>query len=400
MAIDLDTDEELYARNQPEHFWNLPEPVPLVAWQAVQAELRPALSAQSPHGRPIPLPAEPRDLIPFLLGEEMFGPRRYQLSRAKQWYYLLKPLLPRRLMARVRRGYQSAQVRGFPLDWPQEERYARLMYGILRAVAPSAATVEAHRRSLWPDGADFALVLTHDVETAAGRDFVDALATLEERYGFRSSFNFVPERYHVPAALRRRLADRGFEVGVHGLNHDGRLFSSFAEFKQRSDRINRYLEAWGATGFRSPMTHRNPAWLQGLTIDYDLSFFDTDPFEPMPGGTTAIWPFFCGHFVELPYTLLQDHTMLVVLGEKTPSRWIEKVDFLARWGGMALLNSHPDFLRDPAHFAVYEEFLRELAGRRSRAWHALPRDVAAWWRRRANLPPAPLVADRVGVETV
>ena len=43
--------------------------------------------------------------------------------------------------------------------------------------------------------------------------------------------------------------------------------------------------------------------MRHLEIEYDLSFFDTDPFEPIPGGTMSIWPFFIGHFVELPYTL-------------------------------------------------------------------------------------------------
>ena len=31
--------------------------------------------------------------------------------------------------------------------------------------------------------------------------------------------------------------------------------------------------------------------MQALEIEYDLSFFDTDPCEPIPGGTMSIWPF-------------------------------------------------------------------------------------------------------------
>jgi hypothetical protein len=101
----------------------------------------------------------------------------------------------------------------------------------------------------------------------------------------------------------------------------------------------------------------------------------------------SIWPFFCGRFVELPYTLAQDHTLLVVLGERTPRLWIEKVEFLAARGGMALVNAHPDYLRDRRSLAIYEEFLQDLR-RRVRAgtcWHALPREVARWWRERHEL---------------
>jgi len=45
---------------------------------------------------------------------------------------------------------------------------------------------------IWPNGKKFALVLTHDVETAEGLDKCYQLAEIEERLGFRSSFSFVP----------------------------------------------------------------------------------------------------------------------------------------------------------------------------------------------------------------
>jgi hypothetical protein len=123
--------------------------------------------------------------------------------------------------------------------------------------------------------------------------------------------------------------------------------------------------------------------MQSLAVEYDTSFFDTDPYEVMPGGTMSIWPFFLGHFVELPYTLVQDHTLLVILGERTPALWLQKADFIARSQGMVLVNSHPDYLRKPAHLAVYEQFLGALTGR-SDLWQALPREVARWWRDRAD----------------
>ena len=102
----------------------------------------------------------------------------------------------------------------------------------------------------------------------------------------------------------------------------------------------------------------------------------------------SIWPFLCGRFVELPYTLVQDHTLMVILGERTPRLWLQKVDFLAEWGGMVLVNVHPDYLRNPAHLAVYEAFLREMAARMpdtaTPGWHALPREIARWWRQRTG----------------
>jgi hypothetical protein len=245
----------------------------------------------------------------------------------------------------------------------------------------------------WPGGRRVALVLTHDVETAEGQANVQRLADLEADYGFRSSFNFVAERYRHDTRLIDSLRAGGFEIGVHGLKHDGKLFSSRALFMRRAARINEYFKSLEAVGFRAPLTHRQPEWMQALEMEYDLSFFDTDPYEPIPGGTMSIWPFQMGHFVELPYTLVQDYTLTAVLGETTPRVWLEKLDFLEEYYGLALVNSHPDYLREPANWHLYEEFLRALQQRVGRYWHVLPREVARWWRARMQ---ATSVADLGG----
>jgi len=179
--------------------------------------------------------------------------------------------------------------------------------------------------------------------------------------------------------LINELKERGFEVGIHGLKHDGKLFSSQDEFNRRSKLINHYLKTFGAVGFRAPLTHRHPEWMQALNIEYDLSFFDTDPYEPIPGGTMSLWPFFTGHFVELPYTLVQDYTLTSLLGETTPRIWLEKIEFIEKYYGMALINSHPDYLTQKIDWKVYKEFLMTMKDRIG-YWHALPREIARWWR--------------------
>jgi peptidoglycan/xylan/chitin deacetylase (PgdA/CDA1 family) len=179
------------------------------------------------------------------------------------------------------------------------------------------------------------------------------------------------------------LRGRGFEIGVHGLRHDGKLFRSEAGFRRRAELINEYVQELDALGFRSPLTMRNPEWMQALQIEYDLSFFDTDPCEPMPGGTMSIWPFFLGRFVELPYTLMQDCTLTVVLGETTPRLWLQKVEFIESYHGMVLVNTHPDYLSDPVTWKIYREFLEAMRHREG-YWHALPREVARWWRDRTD----------------
>jgi hypothetical protein len=237
----------------------------------------------------------------------------------------------------------------------------------------------------WPEGHRYAFVLTHDVESGIGQSRVRALADIDASYGFRSSFNFVAERYPLDLDLLADLRRQGFEVGLHGVRHDGRLFQSHGEFNRQANRINQHLKTLGVAGFRAPCTHRQPEWMQALDVEYDLSFFDTDPFEPIPGGTMSLWPFEIGRFVELPYTLVQDYTLTSVLKESAPWLWLHKVDFIERHCGMALVNVHPDYLADGTTERVYTTFLKAMSAR-SGYWNALPQTVAQWWRARRNAP--------------
>ena len=249
----------------------------------------------------------------------------------------------------------------------------------------------------WPDDKRFAVVLTHDVERQCGLNRVTQLAELEMELGFRSSFNFVPEgEYTVPAPLRAWLTDRGFEVGVHDLEHDGCLYSSWKSFRRKAQRINNYLEEWNAVGFRSGFMLRNLEWIRELHIRYDASTFDTDPFEPQPNGVGTIYPFYVegthgrDGYVELPYTLPQDSTLFLLLKQqKSHQIWQEKLGWIAQCGGMALVNVHPDYLTfgDKPHSfcsypaALYAEFLRWLKEKYAgEFWHVRPAEMARFVR--------------------
>lgn len=371
---------DLYSRNTPERFWQIQTPVPSATWREALRRAAPIL----PAGAQVLEEGGWDKLAGHILGEAQFGATRYQLDRFRSFYYsFIRPILPLSFKPLLRKIWQSRtdSKRVFPLDWPQEERFAAFQFEILRQILAIANLSQTDFVGLWPHGKRFAFVLTHDVETQAGCDYVRALAEIEERYGFRSCFNFVAEDYRVDAGLRDELLARGFEVGLHGLKHDGRLFASEQAFDHAVERINRYLKEWNVIGFRSPLTHRNPVWMQKLQIEYDSSFFDTDPYEPMPGGTMSIWPFWIGHLIELPYTLMQDHTLLQVMRQKTPKLWLNKIEFLRRHCGMALANIHPDYIHG-SNLAIYEEFLQAMRGWND-YWHALPRQVAAWWRARS-----------------
>jgi len=291
-------------------------------------------------------------------------------------YYKLKPLLPRRLQIAMRRRYARRQMRTEFPRWPIEpvlvdrrrEEEAR---------SPSPPT--------WPDGKRFAAILTHDVEGPAGVANVRKIIEIERRHGFVSSWNFVAEWYPIPDGLFEHVRAGGCEIGLHGIKHDGRLFESRARFEAELPAIHRYLAEWDAVGFRSPATHRNPDWMPELGALYDSSFPDTDPFEPQAGGCCSILPFFLGEMVELPITLVQDHTLWEILRHETIELWTGKSDWIVANGGLINLITHPDYFDTPARLRMYEEFLEYLAAQQD-GWFALPREVAAWWRTRAAAP--------------
>jgi len=299
---------------------------------------------------------------------------------SNQIYYRFKPYLPWRLRMGVRRILAGRQRRRHAQTWP---------------INPAAGHTPAGWPG-WPDGKKFALVLTHDVEGSNGLAKCQQLIQLEQSLGFHSSFNFIPEgEYQVSPALREEMITKGFEVGVHDLRHDGKLYWRRKDFPENARSINGYLRDWRASGFRSGFMLHDRECLNGLDIEYDASTFDTDPFEPQPEGVSTIFPFWVmrpggGGYVEMPYTLPQDSTMFLVLQETSPEIWKRKLDWIVRHGGMALLNVHPDYLsfdqkktgaaEYPA--ALYAEFLKhvkECYG--GQYWNALPREVARWYRK-------------------
>jgi hypothetical protein len=120
-----------------------------------------------------------------------------------------------------------------------------------------------------------------------------------------------------------------------------------------------------------------------LGFDYDSSYPDTDPYEPQAGGCCTWLPFFNGELVELPITMPQDHTLFTILRVEDEQPWLSKAAFLREQGGMALLITHPDYMLEQRYLDVYARLLDGLSGDET-LWRALPREVSAWWRRRAD----------------
>ena len=148
--------------------------------------------------------------------------------------------------------------------------------------------------------------------------------------------------------------------------------------------LERFAHEHELKGFRSPSTLRRLECIQRMSFDFDSSYSDTDPYEPQPGGSCSIYPFFLGRMVELPYTVPQDHTLIHLLRRELLPVWISKVNWIASLGGMILTITHPDYSGVEPYLSQYEELLKRLTDLEC-AWRAVPSEVAHWWRQRSQM---------------
>ncbi len=317
---------------------------------------------------------------------ERYAQRKEGQSALMRGYYALKPLLPRPLQIAMRRRHAARRARREFPAWPIEPllvNHERAQFG--RALEKSGKT-QIPFVGYWPEGRKFASIVSHDVEGPEGIANIPRVLEVERKHGIVSCWNFCAEWYEIPDGTFETVRAAGCEVGLHGILHDGKLFRDRASFEANLPKIHRYLDLWQVAGFRSPATHRNADWMPELGCLYDGSFPDTDPFEPQAGGSCSIFPFFIEDLVELPITLVQDHTLWEILDDESIDRWTEKAEWIASNHGLVQLLAHPDYLLSDERLALYDSFLAWLSALNRRGgWHALPREVAEWWKERAAL---------------
>ena len=375
MVNDMDTDH-LWGKNHPMQFWQITEQIDSELWQ--EAISKAILICEIPG-----ITDEIENILQLTLGEGRYGQSHWHLSNLNKIYWWMKPVIPRWVLYEIRSLVNRSKREINKSVWPIDDRYIYFLWETMNQLFILTGKKKLQIRNFWPDNNEFALILTHDVETIEGQAYIPEVANLEESLGFRSSFNIVGDQFPTDSQLLQSLKDRGFEIGIHGWHHSAISFYSYKNFLDTAQLINNKMVSQEVSGHRSPLNLRHPEWMQKLNMDYDLSFFDTDPFEPIPGGTLSIWPFFIGHFIELPATLVQDNTLVNILGEKSPKIWLDKSEFVRKYHGMALLNSHPDYLKKNNVWEIYKSYLfkmKEMGG----YWNGLPKEVSQWWRYRTD----------------
>jgi hypothetical protein len=309
-------------------------------------------------------------------------------SVVRKCYYLLRPLFPvffRKYLQRIAlRGWDSIPFPAWPVDFTTE----LLMEATWKLLLGSQIGEELPFIWFWPESQSSCCIITHDVETDVGRDFCKTMMEMEKRHGITSAFEVVPEeRYAVPDKFLQEIRDGGCEVCLHGLNHDGHLFSSETIFLERAKKINAYAKKWGAIGFRSPVMYRNLAWLDALGCSYDMSVPNVAHLDPQHGGCCTVMPYFIGSTLELPLTTTQDYSLFHILQKRSLDLWMKQIAIIRERHGLISFIIHPDYVNEKWSSNLYDALLGQLAKLRSdhAVWIALPRDVDAWWRARREM---------------
>ena len=339
------------------------------------------------------LPFDPAEVVSNLRYERYVDGSASVLTRfwrnaIRQAYYLARPLMS----VSIRKHLQKIHLQGwqnlaFP-RWPVDTSVDALLEELMALAIRCRGGERMPFIWFWPEGSNACALMTHDVEEAAGIDLCSKLMDMNESFGIPASFQIVPEkRYSVAQKFLDDMRSRGFEVNVHDLDHDGRLYWDHEEFKRRAAKINRYGREYGAAGFRAGILYRNQEWFDSLEFEYEMSVPNVARLEPQRGGCCTVMPYFVGKILELPVTTTQDYSLFHVLNTYSLSLWEQQIDIILQKHGMVSVIIHPDYITGPRE----EETYRGLLGlyyrlrRDHNVWVALPREVNTWWRQRSQM---------------
>jgi len=349
-------------------------------------------------GPVIQLPFDPAEVIENLRLERYRqrgtgGLEQLALSEpARKFYYSFRRFLPFPIRRQLQRIYfQDWKEISFPA-WPVDFTVDNLHNEFLRLCMEAGGVKRLPFIWFWPEGAASCLIVTHDVETRAGRDFTFQLMDLDDSYGLKAAYQVIPEmRYEVPDEYVRGIRSRGCEFNIHDLNHDGRLYLERTEFGRRAASINGYLHRYNAKGFRAGAMYRKQDWYDLFEFSYDMSVPNVAHLEPLQGGCCTVMPYFIGKIVELPLTTAQDYSLFHILNDYSIDLWKQQFALIRERNGLISFLTHPDYLAKLRARDVYEsllDYIRQMVAR-EKLWATLPGEVDRWWRARSQMRLVP-----------
>jgi hypothetical protein len=345
-------------------------------------------------GSCVRLPFNPAEVVDNLRKERYVGSRasgRNGFSGSpvvRKIYYSIRSLLPVLARRQFQRIYLSdwreLPFPKWPVDFTVDTLHERLLWLSMQAIGAERVPFIW----FWPDGAPSCVVMTHDIETGLGFEFISNLMDMDDAHGIKASFQAVPVgRYEVTDEFMLLIRSRGFELNVHDLRHDGSLFHDQAQFLSQAAKVNEHVRKFQSLGFRSGAMYRNQEWLEALNVSYDMSVPNVAHLEPQRGGCCTVMPYPIGDILELPLTMTQDYSLFHMLGDYSIDLWRKECDQIVRRNGLISFIVHPDYVVEPRAQKVYLNLLGYLSRLiiDNKLWTALPREVNRWWRNRSQM---------------
>ncbi len=216
----------------------------------------------------------------------------------------------------------------------------------------------------WESSVSGQIFLTHDIDTRGGFEWALKTAAREKKYGFRSLWNVVGNLYKIDYDALDELRKDGFEIGLHGYNHDNKdAFLSEDALRKRFDRCKPLIERYGMKSYRSPSWLRTPMLFDVLKdyISTDFSRLDSDIL--CPGGQGGcLWTkgFEYGGLLQIPSTVPYEYPLFVgYKPDQLLNFWTPKLKWLRKINGNIVVNTHPDtgYSGNQAMLDSYEQLL-------------------------------------------
>ena len=212
-------------------------------------------------------------------------------------------------------------------------------------------------------------VLTHDIDTAGGLHWIEAIAAADEEIGARACWNIVPRHYPIDEAKLARLVTTGHEIGLHGIWHTNReAFLPPSELAREFETLGDFRARFGIRTYRGPSWYRTLGMFDVLADHFDTDLTTLDVDLVCPGGCGGVGLARAFHIrptlVEIPCTVPFEAPLII--GQRPASLsefWRPKIDMLKRAGGMVVVNTHPDpnYLGNANLLAEYRRLLVLLA---------------------------------------
>jgi len=302
-------------------------------------------------------------------------------------YYFLRPFLSvgvrKHLQKFHLRDWDKLQFPKWPVDFSVDQLLGRLLLLLLKSNRVERIPFIWY----WPEGASSCAIMTHDLESELGRNMCATLMDMNDAFRIPASFQIIPEeRYGVTGEFLNSIRQRGFEIVVHDLNHDGHLYKNREQFLERVARINSYAKEFGAEGFRAGTLYRKQLWYDALKVSYDMSIPNVAHLDPQRGGCCTVMPYFLGEILELPVTATQDYTLFQILNDYSIDLWKRQIALIMENHGLISLIVHPDYMVNARERSVYEALLQHLVRLREEkgVWITTPGELNRWWRERSQ----------------